>query len=61
MYETCRNTELPEEKKNIEDSCEIPDGENTVSCTNLKEPLNLLRRKRIIGMKINVFSVVIKT
>ena len=48
MYETCRKTELPEEKKSIEDSYEIPDGENTVSCTNLKEPLNLLRRNVLL-------------
>ena len=61
MYGSCRNTELPEEKNSIQDSTEIPDGENTVSCTNLIEPLNLLRRERIVGMKINVFSVVIKT
>ena len=61
MYESYRNTEFPEEKTSIEDSTEIPDGEITVACTNLIEPLNLSRKERIVGMKINLFSVVIKT
>ena len=60
-YGSCRNTEHPEEKNSILDSTEIPDRENTVFCTNLIEPLNLLHRKRIVGMRINVFSAVIKT
>ena len=60
MYDSCRNTELPDEKNSISDSTEILDGENTVSCTNLAEPLNLLCREPIVGMKVNVFSVVIK-
>ena len=42
MYESFTNTELPEEKK-YQDSAEVPDGETTVSCTNLLEALNFLR------------------
>ena len=50
-----------EKKNSIYDSTENPDGEITAACTNLIEPLNLWRRERIAGMKINVFSVVSKT
>ena len=59
MYESYRNTELPDEK--IYDSTEIPNGETTAAFTNLTQPLNLSRRERIVGMEINLFSVVIKT
>ena len=45
----------------MKDPTEIPDGENTVPFTNLLEPLNLLRRECVVGMKMNVSSVVIKT
>ena len=40
---------------------EIPDGEINVGRTSLMEPLSLSRRKRIVGMKINSSSVVVKT
>ena len=42
MYQSVKNTELPE-GKNTRLSTEIPDGETTVSCTDLLERLNFLR------------------
>ena len=41
MYESFKNTELPEKKK-LRLSTEVPDCETTVSCTNLLETLNFL-------------------
>ena len=60
MYKSLKNTKLPEEEIACDIPLKFPDGEITIACTNLIETLNLSRRERIIGMKINLFSVLIK-
>ena len=70
MYESFKITELPEENI-LRLSTEVPDGETTVSCTNLLETLNFLREtiavffsrqlcnEGSVGTKISLFFVVI--
>ena len=58
MFKSFKNTELPEEKNNMQDFTEVPDGENTIACTNLLETLNLSPRERIVGMKVkSIFNL----
>ena len=44
----------------METLTEFPDGEITIRSTNLTEILNLSCSEPSVGMKMNVFSVVIK-